>query len=75
MIYQDGFQDIMPVGRSKKHCMTMLSQVKFALRWSPWRTTRPDGCLDSPSRWWSKMLTVLMAVRTGHPCVASFMTG
>jgi len=30
----------------RKHCMTMLFQVKFALRRSPRHTTRLDGRLD-----------------------------
>jgi len=46
---QDGFCDTLPVwtgSRSKKHSITMVFQVKVALRRSPRHTTRP-ACVGS----------------------------
>jgi len=75
---RDGFRDTLAAWmgrRSKKHRMTMIFQVKFALRRSARQTTCPDGRLDGPSIRWPKMLTVSTAVRTGcpdgRPCVSS----
>ena len=46
---QDGFRDTLPVWtgyRSKQHCITMVFQVKVALRRSPRHTTRPSVCRE-----------------------------